>query len=191
MTELIKAENSEATRSRQELGVPMAERSKTLDLESELEIAQVRILSVTLALFISTIDLVLYRLSPLFCLIRSSHRPVAHEGGQSHYVDDKFVLDANETVNGLTAEHVQAQRAGYCLKGIMEDYSRLREALLDVKEAGTYHRCIRYTGVTISQHCSGSKSSQILHILEFRKLPAHDNFINNNVQVARNSQRLR
>ncbi|KAG8305908.1 hypothetical protein J6590_059545 [Homalodisca vitripennis] len=40
----------------------MAEWSKTLDFESELEIA--------------TIDLVLYRLSPLFCLIRSSHRPV-------------------------------------------------------------------------------------------------------------------
>ncbi|KAG8267432.1 hypothetical protein J6590_052054 [Homalodisca vitripennis] len=57
-------------------GVPMAERSKMLDFESELEIAQVRILSVILALFISTIDLVLYRLSPLFCLIRSSHRPV-------------------------------------------------------------------------------------------------------------------
>ncbi|KAG8304174.1 hypothetical protein J6590_100608 [Homalodisca vitripennis] len=53
----------------------MAERSKTLDFESELEIAQARILSVTVALFISTIDLVLYRLSPLFCLIRSSHRP--------------------------------------------------------------------------------------------------------------------
>ncbi|KAG8286760.1 hypothetical protein J6590_052806 [Homalodisca vitripennis] len=65
------------------LGVPIAERSKTSDFESELEIAQVRILSVTLALFISTIDLVLYRLSPLFCLIRSSHRPVAHEDGQN------------------------------------------------------------------------------------------------------------
>ncbi|KAG8268010.1 hypothetical protein J6590_038028 [Homalodisca vitripennis] len=64
-------------------GVPMAERSKTSDFESELEIAQDRILSVTLALFISTIDLVLYRLSPLFCLIRSSHRPVAHEDGQN------------------------------------------------------------------------------------------------------------
>ncbi|KAG8278779.1 hypothetical protein J6590_011173 [Homalodisca vitripennis] len=35
----------------------MAERSKTLDFQSELEIAQVRILSVTLAIFISTIDL--------------------------------------------------------------------------------------------------------------------------------------
>ncbi|KAG8318781.1 hypothetical protein J6590_105902, partial [Homalodisca vitripennis] len=57
--------------------------SKTLDFESELEIAQVRILSVTVALFISTIDLVLYRLSPLFCLIRSSHRPVAHEDGRN------------------------------------------------------------------------------------------------------------
>ncbi|KAG8260681.1 hypothetical protein J6590_091187 [Homalodisca vitripennis] len=42
---------------------PMAECSKTLDFEYELEIAQVRILSTTLALFISTIDLVLYRLS--------------------------------------------------------------------------------------------------------------------------------
>ncbi|KAG8307268.1 hypothetical protein J6590_026844 [Homalodisca vitripennis] len=63
--------------------VPMAERSKSLDFGSELEIAQVQILSVTIALFISTIDLVLYRLSPLFCLIRSSHRPVAHEDGQN------------------------------------------------------------------------------------------------------------
>ncbi|KAG8246408.1 hypothetical protein J6590_085685, partial [Homalodisca vitripennis] len=64
------------------LGVPIAERSKTLDFESELEIAQVRILSVTVALFISTIDLVLYRLSLLFCLIRSSHRPVAKRTGR-------------------------------------------------------------------------------------------------------------
>ncbi|KAG8298071.1 E3 ubiquitin-protein ligase mib2 [Homalodisca vitripennis] len=38
--------------------------SKTLDFESELEIVEVRILSVTVALFISTINLVLYRLSP-------------------------------------------------------------------------------------------------------------------------------
>ncbi|KAG8314335.1 hypothetical protein J6590_094959, partial [Homalodisca vitripennis] len=59
------------------------ERSKSLDFGSELEIAQVQILSVTVALFISTINLVLYRLSPLFCLIRSSHRPVAHEDGQN------------------------------------------------------------------------------------------------------------
>ncbi|KAG8261448.1 hypothetical protein J6590_072173 [Homalodisca vitripennis] len=65
------------------LTVPVAERSKSLDSGSELEITQVQILSVTTALFISTIDLVLYGLSPLFCLIRSSHRPVAHEGGQN------------------------------------------------------------------------------------------------------------
>ncbi|KAG8326331.1 hypothetical protein J6590_044319 [Homalodisca vitripennis] len=51
--------------------------SKTLDFGSELEMAQVQILSVAVALFISTLDLVLYRLSPLFCLIRSSHRSVA------------------------------------------------------------------------------------------------------------------
>ncbi|KAG8324498.1 hypothetical protein J6590_091018 [Homalodisca vitripennis] len=63
--------------------VPMAERSKSLDFGSELEIAQVQILSVTVALFISTINLVLYRLSPLFCLIRSSHRPVARDDGQN------------------------------------------------------------------------------------------------------------
>ncbi|KAG8258492.1 hypothetical protein J6590_029126 [Homalodisca vitripennis] len=63
-------------------GVPMDERSKTLDFESVLEITQVQILSVTNVLLISTIDLVLYQLSSLFCLIRSSHRPVAHEGGQ-------------------------------------------------------------------------------------------------------------
>ncbi|KAG8258764.1 hypothetical protein J6590_025930 [Homalodisca vitripennis] len=66
-----------------DLGVPIVEWSKTLDFQYELEIAQVRILSLTVALFISTIDLVLYRLSPLFCLIRSSHRPVAHEDGQN------------------------------------------------------------------------------------------------------------
>ncbi|KAG8335443.1 hypothetical protein J6590_068299 [Homalodisca vitripennis] len=35
----------------------MAEWSKTLDFEAELEIAQVQILSVTVALFISTFDL--------------------------------------------------------------------------------------------------------------------------------------
>ncbi|KAG8273233.1 hypothetical protein J6590_025670 [Homalodisca vitripennis] len=65
------------------MGVPMAERSKSLDIRSELEIAQVQILSVTVALFISTINLVLYRPSPLFCLIRCSHRPVAHEDRQN------------------------------------------------------------------------------------------------------------
>ncbi|KAG8244118.1 hypothetical protein J6590_029476 [Homalodisca vitripennis] len=58
-------------------------RSKSLDFESELEITRVQILSVTVALFISTIDFVLYRLSPLFCLIRSSHRPMTHEDGQN------------------------------------------------------------------------------------------------------------
>ncbi|KAG8270996.1 hypothetical protein J6590_072530 [Homalodisca vitripennis] len=57
------------------------DRCKSLDFGSELKIAQVQILSVTIALFISTINLVLYRLSPLLCLIRSSHRPVAHEDG--------------------------------------------------------------------------------------------------------------
>ncbi|KAG8302774.1 hypothetical protein J6590_025053 [Homalodisca vitripennis] len=62
-----------------ELRFADAERSKTLDFGSQLEIAQIQILSVTLALFISTIDGVLYRLSPLFCLLRSSQRPVAHE----------------------------------------------------------------------------------------------------------------
>ncbi|KAG8242376.1 hypothetical protein J6590_067412 [Homalodisca vitripennis] len=61
--------------------VPMAERSKSLDFE--LEIAQVRILSVTVAIFISTNDRVLYRQSLLFCLIRSSHRPVALEDGKN------------------------------------------------------------------------------------------------------------
>ncbi|KAG8310389.1 hypothetical protein J6590_064973 [Homalodisca vitripennis] len=56
---------------------------RSLDFGYELEIAQVQILSVTVAPFISTINLVLYRLSLLFCLIRSSHRPVAHEDGQN------------------------------------------------------------------------------------------------------------
>ncbi|KAG8271663.1 hypothetical protein J6590_057683 [Homalodisca vitripennis] len=45
---------------KEQLGVPMVEQSKTLDFRSELEIAQIQILSVTEALFISTIDLVLY-----------------------------------------------------------------------------------------------------------------------------------
>ncbi|KAG8247925.1 hypothetical protein J6590_051225 [Homalodisca vitripennis] len=67
-------------RAQQECRWPSGLRRWTLSLK--LEIAQVRILSVTIALFISTIDLVLYRLSLLFCLIRSSHRPVAHEDGQ-------------------------------------------------------------------------------------------------------------
>ncbi|KAG8315581.1 hypothetical protein J6590_067493 [Homalodisca vitripennis] len=53
----------------------MSEQSKILDFRSELELAQVQILSVTEALFISTFDLLLYRRAPLFCLIRSSHRP--------------------------------------------------------------------------------------------------------------------
>ncbi|KAG8324442.1 hypothetical protein J6590_092231 [Homalodisca vitripennis] len=67
---------TELSVSFKKLGVPMS-----LDFGSELEIAQDQILSVTVALFISTINLVLYRLSPLFFLIRSSHRPVAHEDG--------------------------------------------------------------------------------------------------------------
>ncbi|KAG8314607.1 hypothetical protein J6590_089114 [Homalodisca vitripennis] len=54
---------------RHSMGVPKAEWSKTLDFEAELEIAQVRILSVTVAISISTVELVLYRLFPLFCLI--------------------------------------------------------------------------------------------------------------------------
>ncbi|KAG8248462.1 hypothetical protein J6590_039640 [Homalodisca vitripennis] len=74
------------------MGVPIAERSKNLDFESELEIAQVRILSVTVALFISTIDLVLYQLSLLFCLIRCSHMPVAHEDGQNHSLSVPLLL---------------------------------------------------------------------------------------------------
>ncbi|KAG8293261.1 hypothetical protein J6590_023424 [Homalodisca vitripennis] len=68
------------------LGVPMAEWSKTLDFESELKIAQVQILSVTVALFISTIDLVLYRPSPLFCLIRSSHNASTRRGASCNLV---------------------------------------------------------------------------------------------------------
>ncbi|KAG8258678.1 hypothetical protein J6590_027770 [Homalodisca vitripennis] len=55
--------------------------SKTLDFEAELEIAQVQILSVTFAFFISTIDLVLYR--PSLSLIRSSYRLAAHKDGQN------------------------------------------------------------------------------------------------------------
>ncbi|KAG8304592.1 hypothetical protein J6590_090106 [Homalodisca vitripennis] len=61
----------------------LAGRMKSLDFGYELEIMQVQILSVTVTLFISTIDLVLYRLSSLFCLIRSLHRSVAHEDGQN------------------------------------------------------------------------------------------------------------
>ncbi|KAG8316067.1 hypothetical protein J6590_059452 [Homalodisca vitripennis] len=55
------------------IGMPMAKRYKTSDFESELQIAQKQILSVIFALFISLINLVLYRLPTLFCLIRSSH----------------------------------------------------------------------------------------------------------------------
>ncbi|KAG8266254.1 hypothetical protein J6590_076531 [Homalodisca vitripennis] len=40
----------------QSMGVPMAERSKSLDFGSELEITQVQILSVTFARFISTVS---------------------------------------------------------------------------------------------------------------------------------------
>ncbi|KAG8277642.1 hypothetical protein J6590_039186 [Homalodisca vitripennis] len=43
-------------------------------------------LSVTVPLFIGTIYFVLYRSVPLFCLIGSSHRPVAHEDGQRRAV---------------------------------------------------------------------------------------------------------
>ncbi|KAG8337191.1 hypothetical protein J6590_029555 [Homalodisca vitripennis] len=68
------------------VGVPMAEWSKTLDFESELEIAKVQILSVTVALFISTIDLVLYRLSLLLCIIRSSHRSSRLSGREDFIV---------------------------------------------------------------------------------------------------------
>ncbi|KAG8272151.1 hypothetical protein J6590_047153 [Homalodisca vitripennis] len=46
------------------LGVPIADRSKYLDFDSDLEIAKVPTLYVTIALFISTIDLVMYPLSP-------------------------------------------------------------------------------------------------------------------------------
>ncbi|KAG8288247.1 hypothetical protein J6590_021011 [Homalodisca vitripennis] len=49
--------------------------------------------SVTAALFISTIDLVLYQLSPLFCLRRSSHRPVTHEDKQT--CSPGYVLERN------------------------------------------------------------------------------------------------
>ncbi|KAG8284316.1 hypothetical protein J6590_105540 [Homalodisca vitripennis] len=61
--------------------VPMVERSKTLDFESELEIAQSQIMSTIITIIISTIDLVLYRLFHLFRLIISSHRPMANEDG--------------------------------------------------------------------------------------------------------------
>ncbi|KAG8282637.1 hypothetical protein J6590_031887 [Homalodisca vitripennis] len=62
------------------LPVPMAEQSKTLDLESELEIAQVRILSGPLQFLLvpsTTVSTLL-----LICLIGFSHRPVAHGDGR-------------------------------------------------------------------------------------------------------------
>ncbi|KAG8309931.1 hypothetical protein J6590_073728 [Homalodisca vitripennis] len=90
----------------------MAERSKSLDFGSEVEIAQVQILSVTLALFISTIDLVLYRLSPLFCLIRSSHRPVAHEDGQNKAY--KGITSSSSTFPGV--KFVTASDSRRCTK---------------------------------------------------------------------------
>ncbi|KAG8295211.1 hypothetical protein J6590_085074 [Homalodisca vitripennis] len=52
--------------------------SKISDFESELEIAQIQILYITLALYIGTIDLALYRVSTFFCFLRSSLRLVAH-----------------------------------------------------------------------------------------------------------------
>ncbi|KAG8310074.1 hypothetical protein J6590_071611 [Homalodisca vitripennis] len=76
------------------LGVPMVEWSKTLDFQSGLEIAQVRILSVTVALFISTIDLVLYRLSPYSWLIRTGR--IRIKGGsafpEKSKIGEKFLL---------------------------------------------------------------------------------------------------
>ncbi|KAG8282150.1 hypothetical protein J6590_043694 [Homalodisca vitripennis] len=56
--------------------------------------------SVTLALFISTINLVLYRLSSLFCLIRPSHRPVADDDGQNKEYITPAMRNLVEGVNG-------------------------------------------------------------------------------------------
>ncbi|KAG8271290.1 hypothetical protein J6590_066756 [Homalodisca vitripennis] len=81
----------------------MAERSKSLDFGSELEIAQVQILSVTFALFISTIDLVLYRLFPLFCLIRSSHRPTVAGGELLEKLDAIRVAIQGRLVDRIAA----------------------------------------------------------------------------------------
>ncbi|KAG8284191.1 hypothetical protein J6590_003887 [Homalodisca vitripennis] len=80
------------------LGVPMVERSKTLDFGSELEIARVRILSVTVVLFISTIDLVLYRLFHVI-LFDKTQGHEAHEDGQKALRRISLSLKEN---NGIT-----------------------------------------------------------------------------------------
>ncbi|KAG8337042.1 hypothetical protein J6590_034130 [Homalodisca vitripennis] len=64
----------------------------TADLVGGADVRAVQIQSMTVTLFISTIDLVLYRLSPLFCLIRSSHRAVAHEDGQKYEIHPNWRL---------------------------------------------------------------------------------------------------
>ncbi|KAG8334888.1 hypothetical protein J6590_080628 [Homalodisca vitripennis] len=56
-----------------------AEWSKTSD--SGPETAQVQILTVTVPMFISIIDFLLYRLPPLFCLITPPQSPVAQKDG--------------------------------------------------------------------------------------------------------------
>ncbi|KAG8330427.1 hypothetical protein J6590_064879 [Homalodisca vitripennis] len=57
---------------------PIVELSKTSDFGSESEIAQVQILSVIVPSTLYYVESL-----PVFCLIRSSHRPVAHEDGQN------------------------------------------------------------------------------------------------------------
>ncbi|KAG8276752.1 hypothetical protein J6590_057651 [Homalodisca vitripennis] len=83
----------------------MDERSKSLDFGSELEIAQVQILSVGVALFISTINLVLYRLSPLFCLIRSSQQPSCLGRSQTFIINHSgsVVYHLDRMERGLTS----------------------------------------------------------------------------------------
>ncbi|KAG8327334.1 hypothetical protein J6590_022759 [Homalodisca vitripennis] len=68
--------------------------------DHKVEIARVQILSVALALIINTIELVLYRLSPLFCVMSFSHRPVVHEDIWTKYGLKELLLKKKKTKKG-------------------------------------------------------------------------------------------
>ncbi|KAG8240872.1 hypothetical protein J6590_100082 [Homalodisca vitripennis] len=93
--------------------------SKISDFESELEIAQIQILYITLALYIGTIDLALYRVSTFFCFLRSSLRLVAHNDDNIR----RIVLSSRKNIpsnppdkgyRGVKALANVIQRCGRC-----------------------------------------------------------------------------
>ncbi|KAG8276787.1 hypothetical protein J6590_056945 [Homalodisca vitripennis] len=61
-----------------QLPKPMDASCKASSFGSELQTARVQILPVIIALFISPVELLLYRLFPLFCFIKPPYRPVTH-----------------------------------------------------------------------------------------------------------------